>query len=287
MRFTFIKQYVRQHPIRLLCRVLSVSKSGYYAWRRRRVAPRTMDNRRLLEMIRRVFTTSRQTYGSPSIQRALLKQGESCSRKRVARLMREDGLRVHPRRKYKVTTDSKHVLAVADNLLSRRFTAGAAPAAWAGDITYIRTGEGWLYLAVLLSLNTRRIVGYAMGRRMDTGLCLEALSMAAGRVAIAGGTLHHSDRGRQYCSTDYRRQLDKFGMVASMSRRGDPWDNAVVESFFSTLKRELTHRWSYQTRDQARRDIFEYIEVFYNRQRRHTALDYRTPEEYARINNLP
>ena len=176
---------------------------------------------------------------------------------------------------------------IFDELLKRRFNVGTAPAAWAGDITYIRTAEGWLYLAVLLSVNTRRVVGHATGRLIDTNLCLAALEMATGRVAVPAGTLHHTDRGKQYCSAAYRRQLGRHGLRPSMSRSGDPWDNAVVESFFSTLKRELIHRRSYHTRDQARRDIFEYIEVFYNRQRRHTALEYLTPEEYAKINNLP
>lgn len=287
MRFAFIRQHAARHAVRLLCRVLSVSPSGYYAWLSRPPSCRQADNLRLLGKIRHLFKASRQTYGSPSIQRDLLKQGESCSRRRVARLMREDGLRVRTRRRYKVTTDSRHSLAVADNLLQRRFNAGTAPAAWAGDITYIRTAEGWLYLAVLLSVKTRRVVGHAMGRFIDTNLCLSALRMAAGRVALPPGMLHHSDRGKQYCSAAYRRQLDQYGLQPSMSRRGDPWDNAPVESFFSTLKRELVHRHNYQTRDQARRDIFEFIEVFYNRQRRHTALDYLTPEEYAKINNLP
>jgi putative transposase len=287
VRFAFIKQHAAQHAVRLLCRVLCVSTSGYYAWASRPPSHRQADNLRLLGKIRHLFKASRQTYGSPSIQRDLRKLGEPCSRRRVARLMREDGLRVLTRPRYKVTTDSKHSFAVADNLLQRRFNVGTAPAAWAGDITYIRTGEGWLYLAVLLSVNTRRVVGHAMGRFIDTNLCLAALRMAAGRVAVPAGLLHHSDRGKQYCSATYRRELGLYGLRPSMSRCGDPWDNAPVESFFSTLKRELVHRRNYHTRDQARRDIFEFIEVFYNRQRRHTALDYLTPEEYAKINNLP
>jgi transposase InsO family protein len=201
--------------------------------------------------------------------------------------MREDGLQAKPRRKYKVTTASDHCLAVAGNLLERRFAPGGGLLAWAGDITYIRTGEGWLYLAVLLSVNTRRVVGHAMGRYIDTNLCLSALAMATGRVGVREGMLHHTDRGKQYCSAAYRRQLRRVGLQPSMSRRGDCWDNAVVESFFATLKRELVNGRKYDTRAEARRDIFEYIEVFYNRQRRHTALDYLTPAEYARINNLP
>jgi len=287
MRFSFIKHHVGRHTVRQLCSVLGVSHSGYYAWLKRPQSNMTQVNRTLLGRIRKVFHRSRQTYGSPSIQRDLQKQGTRCSRARVARLMRKDGLRVKTRRKFKATTDSKHSLAVAGNLLGRRFTAGSGPAAVAADITYIRTGEGWLYLAVLVSINNRLVVGYAMGRFIDTNLCLAALRMAASRNALRVGMLHHSDRGKQYCSAAYRRELGQQGLVQSMSRRGDPWDNAVVESFFSTLKRELIHRRKYQTRDQARADIFEYIEVFYNRQRRHTALDYLTPLEYATINNLP
>lgn len=287
MRFSFIKQHSGRHAVRQLCSVVGVSRSGYYAWFKRPPCHRVEANRRLLGRIRKVFHWSRQTYGSPSIQHDLQKQGEQCSRQRVARLMREDGLWVKRRRKFKATTNSLHSLAVADNLLGRRFTAGTELTAVAADITYIRTGEGWLYLAVLVSINNRLVVGYAMGRFIDTNLCLAALRMAASRNALRTGMLHHSDRGKQYCSAAYRRELNRHGLIQSMSRRANPWDNAVVESFFSTLKRELVHRRKYETRDQARADIFEYIEVFYNRQRRHTALDYLTPLEYATINNLP
>ena len=263
-----------------LCRALGVSKSGYYAWRGRAPSARVRRDGELLAQIRETHARSRATYGSPRVHAELRAQGTRCARKRVARLMRAAGLSARRPRRAVRTTDSRHALPVAANLLRRDFSASAPDRRWAADITYVPTAEGWLYLAVILDLFSRRVVGHACGASLATALVAEALARACGRRRPVAGLLHHSDRGSQYASAEYQAQLAQAGAEASMSRRGDCYDNAAVESFFGTLKTELVHGRRYATRAEARADIFEYIEVFYNGERRHSTLGYLSPTEY-------
>jgi transposase InsO family protein len=223
---------------------------------------------------------SRQTYGSPSIWQALVRRGQRVGEHRVARLMRQDGIRAKTVKKWRATTHSAHRLPVAANTLQRQFTVPQPNRVWAGDITYVWTMEGWLYLAVLLDLYSRRVIGWAMGQRLTGELAEQALTMALANRAPRAGLVHHSDRGSQYAATSYQRLLTGYGLIPSMSRKGNCWDNACVESFFGTLKRELVYHRHYATRDEAKQDIFEYIEVFYNRQRRHSTLGYHSPAEF-------
>ncbi len=280
MRYRVIQEHDRRYPIRLMCRALAVSPTGYYAWRTRPASGRATANQTLLTELRQLHHESRQTYGSPRMWRVLVARGRVVGRHRVARLMRHDGLRAKTVTKWRATTQSSHSFPVAANQLNRQFTVAAPNQVWAGDLTYIWTMEGWLYLAVLLDLYSRAVVGWAMGARLTGDLTQQALQMALQRRQPNPGLLHHSDRGSQYATTAYQQQLRAAGMTASMSRRGNCWDNACVESFFGTLKRELIHHHQYQTREEARQEIFEYLEVFYNRQRRHSTLDYRSPAEF-------
>jgi len=263
-----------------MCRVLKVSTSGYYAWRGRQQSQRHRQNRKLLVAIKALHKQSKQTYGSPRMCRALRKQGTRCSENRVARLMRSHGIRAKQTKRFKATTDSRHDLPVAQNILDRQFEPETPNQAWAGDITYVWTGQGWLYLAVVMDLFSRRIVGFSMGSSLSRALVIEALTMALGRRRVGPGLLHHSDQGSQYASGEFQHELVVAGMICSMSRRGNCWDNAPVESFFATLKGELVHHRRYATRAEARSDIFEYIEVWYNRKRLHSSLDYLSPVEY-------
>ena len=267
-----------------MCRVLHVSRSGFYAAQRRRPSARAQRRANLREVIAALFETSRRTYGSPRIYDALRNQEQPCGRHLIARLMRESGLRAKLRRRARpLTTDSQHGYRIAENLLRRRFgvpDTGGINRAWCGDITYIRTAEGWLYLAVLLDLGSRLVVGWAMRESLESSLCIEALRMALARRKISPGLLHHSDRGVQYASTDYRQLLRQHQIVSSMSRRANCYDNAVSESFFATLKWELLDRFKWPTRAAARTAIFEYIEVWYNRQRSHSTLGYVSPMHY-------
>ena len=263
-----------------MCRVLGVSRSGYYAWRARKDQPeakRQREDRVLLVEIKASHQASRQTYGAPRILDDLRERGHRVSRKRVQRLMRQAGLRAAQPRRYVSTTDAGHGLPVADNVLDRDFAATTCDQKWAGDITYVATDEGWLYLAVVLDLYSRRIVGHGMSSSLARSLVTEAFSMAWARRAPQPGLLHHSDQGSQYASGDYQALLARAGCIVSMSRRGNCWDNAPVESFFATLKRELVHRRRFQTRSEARAALFEYIEVFYNARRKHSALGYLSP----------
>ena len=272
-----------------MCRVLGVSRSGLYAWRRRpRPAPRTLANARLTEQIREIHRDSRATYGSPRIHAELYFQGARVGRNRVARLMRANGIQAVVRRRFRHTTRSDHDFPVAANVLDRRFDVEAPDSVWATDITYISTMEGWLYLAVVLDLCSRRVVGWSMAKHMRTELVASALEMALGNRRPEDELLHHSDRGSQYASFVYQKILQQHGLACSMSRRAECYDNAVVESFFSSLKRELIYRSAWPTRDSARLAVHEYIEVFYNRRRRHSHLGYLTPAEYeARIHAAP
>ena len=280
MRYRVIQECDRRYPIRLMCRALAVSAAGYYAWRSRPESARSIQTRTLLAAIRVIHQESRETYGSPRIWDVLVKQGHRVGEHRVARLMRHGGIRAKTMTKWRATTQSQHPFPVAANTLDRAFTVEAPNRVWAGDLTYIWTREGWLYLAVLLDLYARRVVGWAMGPRLTGELAEQALNMALVNRIPRAGLVHHSDRGSQYAATSYQRRLTEYGLIPSMSRKGNCWDNACVESFFGTLKRELVYQRHYATRDEATRNIFEYIEVFYNRQRRHSTLDYHTPAEY-------
>jgi len=263
-----------------MCRVLQVSRSGYYAWRGRPESERAQEEGKLLQEIKAIHAESRERYGSPRLYREMRSRNVRCSENRVARLMRQEGIRARQARHYKATTDSKHSLPVAPNRLDRQFEAHEANTRWSGDITYIWTRQGWLYLAVVLDLYSRRVVGWSMQPHMESTLVVEALNMALAGRRPGGPLLCHSDRGSQYASHAYQEVLSSEGITCSMSRKGNCWDNAVVESFFSTLKRELVHGRDYATREEARRELFEYIEVFYNRKRRHSSLGYMTPAEY-------
>jgi putative transposase len=265
--------------VALRCRALGVSRSSYYAWARRGPSARARADEALGEQIAQIHAQSEGRYGSPRVHAALSKRGVRTGRKRVARLMRGRGLWGRRRRRFRVTTDSNHNRPVAPNLLQRRFQAPKADACWVADITYLWTAEGWLYLAVILDLFSRRVIGWSMAERLHSELALRALQMALGH-RDARGVIHHSDRGSQYACAAYRALLAKAGMIASMSRRGDCLDNAVAESFFSTLKLELAYRTGWTTRTQARADVFEYLELFYNRRRSHSALGYCTPVEF-------
>ena len=280
MRYRAIQEHDRRYPIRLMCRALAVSAAGYYAWRSRPESPRSVNTRTLLSAIRVIHQESRETYGSPSIWDALIKQGHYVGEHRVARLMRVEGIRAKTVKQWRATTQSNPRLPVAENTLNRQFTVAHPNQVWAGDLTYVWTTEGWLYLAVLLDLYSRRVVGWAMGHRLTVELAEQALTMALANRNPLAGLLHHSDRGSQYAATSYQLALTTHGITTSMSRRGNCWDNACVESFFGTLKRELVYHRHYATREDATRDIFEYIEVFYNRQRRHSTLGYDSPAEY-------
>ena len=280
MRYRAIQEHDRRYPIRLMCRTLAVSAAGYYAWRSRPESARSVNTRTLLSAIRVIDQESRETYGSPSIWDALIKQGHCVGEHRVARLMRVEGIRVKTVKKWRTTTQSNPRLPVAENTLNRQFTVAHPNQVWAGDITYVWTTEGWLYLAVILDLYSRLVVGWAMGHRLTVELAEQALTMALANRNPRAGLLHHSDRGSQYAATRYQLVLTTHGITASMSRRGNCWDNACVESFFETLKRERVYHRHYATREDAKRDIFEYIEVFYNRKRRHSTLGYDSPAEY-------
>ena len=280
MRYQFIRDHVTQFPISRLCAALQVPRSGYYAWLTRPESPRAQEDQRLLEKMRVLHTASRQTYGQRRLHAGLRQDGETCGKARVTRLMRQHQLVARLRRKHRTTTDSTHREPVAANVLNRQFTVTAPDQVWVSDITYISTWEGWLYLATVMDLGTRQIVGWSMGTTLDRSLVLNALTAALRRRHPAPGLIHHSDRGSQYASRDYQQLLTEHGLIASMSRKGNCWDNAPMESFFHTLKTELVYGSVYRTQMQARREIFEYIEVWYNRQRLHSALGYLTPNQY-------
>ena len=281
MRFAFIRDHRAEFPVAGPCEVLEVSRSGYYAWTRRPSSPATLRRDRLVGQIRKAHGDSRSTYGSPRVYRALKAAGVACCENTVAKLMRAMGVRSKAVRPFVVrTTDSRHGHPVAANALNREFYPDRPNAVWTADITYVPTGQGWLYLAVVLDLFSRRVVGWATADHLRSELACDALRMALEHRRPSEELLHHSDRGVQYASGAYQDLLAGHGIEPSMSRTGDCWDNAVTESFFSTTKRELTHHESYATREEARRSLFEYIEVFYNRQRLHSTLGYRTPAEY-------
>lgn len=280
MKFAFISAEKASTPVSALCRILGVTRSGFYAWEARGPSDRAIDDQKLALEITAIYKASDETYGSPRVHAELLAKGLEVSRKRVARMMREMGLRSRRKRRFKATTDSGHKLPVADNVLDRQFEVDAPDVAWVTDITYVWTDEGWLYLAAILDLFSRRVVGHAMSERIDRALALDALRDAVGRRVPDAGLLHHSDRGSQYASNDYQSALTERGITCSMSRKGNCWDNAVAESFFATLKTECIYARRFATRAEAREAIFHFIEVFYNRQRRHSTLGYVSPMEF-------
>jgi len=281
MTYRFIDAHQVHWPVRLLCETLEVSPAGYYAWRGR---PRSAQEQRqdtLLVEMRAIHTQFKARYGSPRMHKELIARGHDCCVNTVARLMRDHGIVAKTARKFRVTTtDSNHDLPVADNLLDRQFNPSQANEVWLADITYIPTREGWLYLAAVEDLFSRMVVGWSMAEHMESRLVVDALEMAVQRRLPDEGLLAHSDRGSQYASEHYQLLLARHGIACSMSRRADCWDNAPMESFFASLKKELVHDADFATRAEARAAIFEYIEVFYNGQRRHSSLGYVSPAEY-------
>lgn len=283
MRFQFVEDHRDTFPVTRLCELLEVSTSGYYAWRSRPVSQREMANQELLKQIEVVHEESHETYGSPRIYRELKAQGVSCSENRVARLMRQYGIRARQVKQYKRTTKANAAHPKAPNRLDGDFTAEHPDRKWLADISFIRTQEGWLYLAVILDLFSRRIVGWAVATRLTSALAEDALAMALQRRQPNSDLIHHSDRGSQYTSEAYQTVLKDNSLIVSMSGAGNCYDNAPMESFIGTLKTEWVHHRRYRTRDEARTDIFYFIEVFYNRRRRHSTLGYVSPDEYERI----
>lgn len=282
MKFALVDAEKAEYSVTTMCALLGVSRSGYYAWLGRPASQRARQDERLRVLIRESHERSRWRYGSPRVHRELVRGGERTSRKRVIRLMQADGLVGKSRRRFKCTTMSAHGQPVAPNLLARQFEAAAPNQRWVGDTTELYVGERRtkLYLAAILDLHSRFLVGWALGPSNDRHLCLRALDMAVRRRCPDAGLMHHSDRGSTYASDDYQLELDKHGIVCSMSRKGNCYDNAVMESWFSTVKSELSE--TFESRAVADRELFEYIEVFYNQQRLHSSLDYVTPAEYER-----
>ena len=270
-------------PVVLMCRVLEVTRSGFYAWRTREPSARVQKDQRLRMEVRVIHRETRGRYGSPRIHKELQARGERVSRKRVARLMQVEGLRGKKKRRFRVTTNSDHVYPIAPNVLDRKFAIEDVPGpdrVWVADITYVPTREGWLYLAVIIDLASRLVVGWSMGETLEAALAIGALEMAQQRRRPGPGLLHHSDRGVQYASNAYRELLEEQKAVVSMSRKGNCWDNAVAESFFATMEIELIEDANWDTRAEARSAIFQFVEGWYNRERRHSTLGYLTPAEF-------
>lgn len=283
MRYAFIEGHRSEHGVEKMCRVFEVTRSGYYAWRKRPLGNRRQEDERLLKAIKRIYQQHKGRYGSPRVAKQLQAEGIRCGKNLVARLMKANGLQATAKRKFKVTTDSRHSNPVAPNLLGQDFTATQPNQVWVTDITYVPTLEGWLYLAAVMDLYSRQIVGWAMDHTLTRELVIRALRQAIGRRNPPQGLIHHSDRGCQYASHEYQHLLRKHGFLPSMSRKGDCYDNACMESFFHTLKVELIHRERYRTRSQARLSIFEYTEAYYNRVRLHSTLGYVSPYDYERL----
>lgn len=285
MKYAFIQRHAGRFRIARQCAALTVSRSGYYEWRGRAESRRASADKLLLREIRAVHARSREAYGAYKTWKVLNRAGIVCGKHRVARLRRGAGIEARRKRRFRVTIEHRQTVAPAPNLLARQFRVGVPDRVWVGDITFIATRAGWLYLAILLDLHSRKVVGWAMGARMTQGLAASALEMAVEHRRPGAGLLHHTDQGSQYAARQYRERLAQLGFVASMSRKGDCWDNAVAESFFSNLKNELTHHRVFHTREQARGEIFDYIEIFYNRQRAHATLQYMSPVDYESRSN--
>jgi transposase InsO family protein len=283
MRFAFIDAWKKTFPICRMCKVLRVTARGYRAWRTRPASRRQRDDMVLLAHIREQHKLSHHSYGRPRMTEELQELGFEVGHRRVGRLMHQNGIRAIRTRKFKVTTDSNHSFAVAPNLLNRNFSATAPNQKWAGDITYIWTSEGWLYLAVILDLFSRRVIGWAVSNRMKRDLAIRALDMAVALRQPPKDCIHHTDRGSQYCSHDYQKKLNKHGFKVSMSGKGNCYDNAVVETFFKTLKAELIWRNTWQSRRQVEMALFEYINGFYNPRRRHSTLGGKSPLAFESV----
>lgn len=277
MKYWFINRYRSIYRVERMCRVIGVSRSGYYQWKKRDKNIRYAENRKIVAAIKESYEKSRMIYGSPRITRDLKSKGIRCGKNRIARLMREHGIAARTKKKFKATTNSKHNLPVAQNILNRNFVSNGPNRIWVSDITYIPTGEGWLYLSVILDTYSRRIVGWSMSDRATSCFVIESLQQAIRRRRPSSGCIFHSDRGVQYAGTSLKNVLKAHRFIHSMSRKGDCYDNAVVESFFHTLKTEHVYNCRYETRKKAKQSIFEYIEVFYNLQRIHSSLGYRSP----------
>ena len=280
MKYQFMKDNSVRYSIQKMALTLKVSPSSYYAWLNRKPGQHELRDAELLLEIKQIFEEKRKLYGSPRIYKVLRRTNNICSRKRVARLMRENGLVARQKRKFRVTTDSSHDFPVSPNLLKRNFSVNSPNRIWVSDISYIWTDEGWLYLCIILDLFSRLAVGWAIDSHIKSELAIKALDMAVTHREPDEGLVFHSDRGVQYASKDFREKLKSYKMIQSMSRKGNCWDNACAESFFSTLKIEEVFQKKYKTREDARRSVFEYIAVYYNRERSHSFLDYRSPVEY-------
>jgi putative transposase len=280
VKYAFIRRHGEQFTVTRMCAVLGVSRSGYYEWRDRPESARAVDDRRLLRSIRALHVQSREAYGADKTWRVLRAQGISCGRHRVARLRRQNGIEARRKRRFRVITEHHKLAPPAPNILEQCFQVDQPNRVWAGDMTVIPTAAGWLHLAVMLDLYSRRIVGWAMGTARGQELSLAALRMAITHRKPKAGLLHHSDQGSAYVGSLYQTQLDQLGAIKSMSRKGNAYDNAVVESFFSNLKNELVHHRRFLSREQAKAEIFDYIEIFYNRQRAHATLRYLSPLNY-------
>jgi putative transposase len=284
MKYEFIYNHRHRFPVRIGCRALRVKQSGYYAWIHRPRSRRSRENEQLLKEIKLIHDKSRKTYGSPRIALKLHRKGISVSRQRVARIMRKHNLRAVTKRKFKVTTNSRHRYPLSPNLVNQNFTIDSPNKVWASDITYVRTREGWLYLTVIEDLFNREIVGWSMSSNLSVNrTTIPALIQAITRHNPGPGLIFHSDQGIQYASNSFRKLLSKNKIIQSMSGKGNCYDNAVVESFFNTLKTEHVYHEHYETRNQARQSIFEYIEIFYNRERLHSYLNYLSPEEFKKL----
>lgn len=283
MRFRLIDAAKKEFPVQRLCKVLDVSPSGYFAWKDRPASPRQRADMVLLAHVRSAFALSNETYGSPRMVHELLDNGLAVGRRRVARLMRENGLKARQKRRFKRTTDSLHALPVAPNLLDQDFTATGPNQKWGSDISYVWTREGWLYLAVVIDLFARRVVGWATSDRLHKELALSALRRAIAIRRPPAGLIHHADRGGQYCAIEYQAELRRHGVLISMSGKGNCYDNAMVEAFFKTLKAELIWRTVFQSRAEATAAIGRYIDAFYNPVRRHSALDFKSPLQFERL----
>jgi len=280
-RYAQIQQLAAEHPVRRLCALLGVSRSGYYEWRDRGPGRRQQEDAHLAPQIETLFLEKRRTYGRVRLTHELRARGHACGQRRVRRLMRAQGLRARPRRRYRPqTTDSRHDHPIAPNLLAQRPAPSRPDTVWVSDLTYLPTTAGWLFLAVVLDRYSRRVVGWAFSRQLNTSLALAALRMALVQRRPAPGLLHHSDRGCQYASDAYRAELEAHGLVASMSRTGNPYDNAAMESFYATLKIECLHQLLLASPVDTQAHVFDYLEVFYNRERLHSALGYKSPVDF-------
>ena len=280
MKYKFVRLNRSEFSVKKMCQIFKISKSGYYKWKNKKPSSRDKENEMLLNRIKNIYDENKGRYGSPRIIKELIKEGKKCGKNRIVSLMQNNNIRAKTKKKFKVTTDSKHNYAVAPNLLKQNFTANRINQKWVSDITYIYTKEGWLYLAGILDLCSKKIVGWSFGNRLTRDLSIKALEQALKGRNIYGELILHSDRGIQYSCHDYTDLIAKNQIIQSMSGKGNCYDNAVMESFFKTLKAELVHWEKYATRDEAKKSIFEYIEVYYNRKRMHSSIGYMNPEEF-------